>query len=111
MVPSLVKAGLPVTSVASLLAALGAGETAAITEIPGVTPSILQVAAATLHEAYAHSFKVVYFATIAFGALSLIACCFVPDIGAKMSGDIIRRLESHNDVEDLVGNMAKNDKT
>lgn len=88
---------MPLTSIEPLLLALGSGQTSGLTAIPGVTPAILQVAATTLRQSYAMSFKIVYLATIAAGGLSFITSLFIPDIDDKLTSSIVRRLDVRNE--------------
>lgn len=99
MVPALVKAGLPPASIAPLIGALAKGDTADAAKLPGVTRVILGVAATSFRAAYAESFKVVYLATIAFGALSFIASFFIPNIDDKLTDVVIRRLGTQRSPE------------
>lgn len=49
-------------------------------KIPGVTPEILQGAVMGSRWAYAGSLAYVWYASIPFGVLAILACCFLPDI-------------------------------
>ena len=92
VVPALLKAGLPASSVEGLLAALASGSTSAISAVPGVTAHILAVAGTTLKEAYSQSFKIVFLATIPFGIVALVAAFFAKDIDDRLTHDVVRRL-------------------
>lgn len=92
VVPALLKAGLPATSLKPLLTALGAGNAKAAEAVPGVTKQILGVAVTTLKAAYAEAFKVDYLVTIAFGGISSIASFFTPSLEHLYTGDVMRRL-------------------
>ncbi|KAK1044527.1 hypothetical protein LTR12_018046 [Friedmanniomyces endolithicus] len=84
-----VKAGLPLTSATQFVTLfLTAPEELASADIPGLTEAV--VAAATLGSqyAYAESLKYVWFASIAFGALSIAACLFLGDISKYMTNRI-----------------------
>lgn len=92
VVPALVEAGLPLTSVEQYLAAVQTQSVAAIERVPGIKPAIIQAGTLALTQAYAQAFKITWLATIAFGACSFIAACLSRDIDAKLSHDVIRRL-------------------
>ncbi len=94
VVPALVNAGLPPSSVEGLLAALASGSTSAIAAVPGVTKKILAVAGVTLKEAYSESFKIVFLATIPFGVVALVAAFFAKDIDSRLTHDVVRRLDA-----------------
>lgn len=74
--------------------ALAAGDKEGLLKVPGVTPSILQIAIGTFRKVYALSFKTVFLATIGFSGLSFVVSFFVPDIDDKLSRDVVRRLGS-----------------
>ncbi len=99
VVPALVKAGLPASSVEGLLTALNSGSTAAIDAVPGVTKKILAVAGVTLKEAYSESFKIVFLATIPFGVIALVAAFFAKDIDSRLTHDVVRRLDARGKQE------------
>ncbi|KAK4934506.1 hypothetical protein LTR10_024253 [Elasticomyces elasticus] len=66
VVPALVKAGLPLTSIEPLFTALSSGNSGAIAAMPGVTQSITAVAVAGIKLAYSKAFTAVYLVTLAF---------------------------------------------
>lgn len=99
VVPSIVQAGLPASSVPQFLAAFTAGQVDQLPKIPGVTPEIIGVAAATVKESYVKSFKIVYLATIAFGSLSVITAFAIPNIDNRLTNDVVRRLHANKSEE------------
>ncbi|CAK1365717.1 unnamed protein product [Cercospora beticola] len=101
VVPAVVAAGLPVTSLEAFLTALSTGNTAALQEIPGVTPAAIGAGAAALREAYAKAFKIVWLATLAFGLLAVVASFFTTNIDDRLSHDVIRRLGAKQKVADV----------
>lgn len=58
VIPSLIAAGLPLTSVNPFLAALATGNLAAVQKVPGVNASIIEVGITNLTDAYAEGFKI-----------------------------------------------------
>lgn len=74
-----VKAGLPLTFAKQfVLAALTAPNT--VGSVPGVTPAVLEAAVMAKRWAYADSLVYVWYVSICFGVLSIIACCFLGNV-------------------------------
>lgn len=92
VVPALIGANLPPSSVEPLLGALGAGDATAAAKVPGATKQILGLAVVSLQAAYSNAFTLVFLVTIAFGACSTIAAFFAPEIEKYYTGDVMRRL-------------------
>lgn len=89
VVPAVVSAGLPQSSVEALLAGLAAGN---FTGVPDITPDIITAAVAGNKEAYSQSFKIVYLTAIAFGACGIIAALNAPNSESKFTDIIPRKL-------------------
>lgn len=87
-------AGLPSTSLSTFLAALSIGDQVAIAKIPGVTDHILGIAAKAAHVAYLKAFQVVYYTSLAFGLVGLIAAlCLSPHgLDRKLTAEVSRKL-------------------
>ncbi|EXJ73007.1 uncharacterized protein A1O5_04156 [Cladophialophora psammophila CBS 110553] len=79
------KAGLPASSIPSFVEALAAGNTDALSSIPGVTPAIIAAGVAGLKQALADSIRVVYIIAAPFGAVACIACLFLGDLRKTMN--------------------------
>lgn len=92
VVPALLTAGLPATSLEDFLVDLGAGDVTAAKKLPGVTVKVLEVAAVTLRNAYQKSFETVYLVTLAFGIISCIAAFFSPSIESLYTDEVMRQL-------------------
>ena len=93
IVPALIKAGLPVTSVKQFLLALNSGVTSAIMAVPGVTEAIVGAGVKATQDAYTDAFSKVFYTSIAFGACSLIAAFLLRPISEEeLAGGIIYRL-------------------
>ena len=101
VVPALLKAGLPESSVEELLTSLASGSSSAIAAVPGVTSKIIAVAGATLKQAYFEFFKIVFLATIPFGAIALAASLFSKDIDSRLTHNVVRRLDTRGKNTDL----------
>ncbi|MCJ1372698.1 hypothetical protein MMC20_003923 [Loxospora ochrophaea] len=89
--PAALSAGLPESSLPTLLAGIGAGADLSTT-VPGATPAVLAAIAAPTKQAFQESFKVVFLATIAFSACLLAASVISPDMEKYMTGEVARRL-------------------
>lgn len=79
------KVGLPLSSVEAFVEALSAGDVAALSTVPGVTPPIIAAGAAGLKQGFADSIRVVYLIAAPFGALACIACLFIGDLRKQMN--------------------------
>lgn len=90
-----IDAGLPPESAASFLGAFTSGNATLLMAVPGVTPDIIQAAAANGPKAYFLSFQTVYYTSLAFGLLALIAAILLKadKIAEKMTKEIPRRLQ------------------
>ncbi|QDS73349.1 hypothetical protein FKW77_006804 [Venturia effusa] len=82
---AVIRAGLPLSSVAAFVNALAAKDTAALPKIPGVTPMIIQAGLGGMKQAFADSIRVVYIIAAPFGLLACIGCLFLGDLRTTMS--------------------------
>src|ERR1700753_2798234 len=73
VVPILVEGGLGPEAIKAFLTALTTGDTSALEKIPGVNTQMILAAGVAAKQAYVSTFKVIYLASIAFGACALIA--------------------------------------
>lgn len=97
LIPAAVlKAGLPQSSIPDLFKAIMAGTTKALATVPGISPSILGALGMAEQDAFAGAGKVVFLATIAFGATGVIASFFVRNIDHLLTDEIIRKLHSRD---------------
>ncbi|KIW94973.1 uncharacterized protein Z519_04953 [Cladophialophora bantiana CBS 173.52] len=80
---AVIQSGLPIASARTFAEAF-ALDPAAATEIPGVTPAVLEAAAIGARWGYAYALKFVRYTSIAFGVWATIACLFLGNIGPKM---------------------------
>ena len=83
--PAVVKLGLPATSVGDFIKALGAGETAALEKIPGVTPEIIGTGLKAFKQAYADSIRVVFIIAAPFGVAAIILTYFLGSLRETMN--------------------------
>lgn len=75
---ALVSAGLPESSIVSFIKALALGP-ASLAKVPGISPEITAAGLRAYKIANANSFRTVFFATIAFSSVALIASLFLPN--------------------------------
>ncbi|KAL5340899.1 fungal trichothecene efflux pump [Aspergillus crustosus] len=85
------QAGLPSSSLSSLLAALSAGTSTE--SIPGATGAVIDAATAAMKIAYSRSFRVVFFTTVPFSVILIASSCFVPNMGDFIHLNVARRLQ------------------
>lgn len=86
---SAVEAGLPLKSAEVFVGLfLTAPEKLATAQIPGLTPAIVQAAVLGTRWAYSESLKYVWYTSIAFGGLSIIACVFLGNTAKYMTNRI-----------------------
>ena len=95
---AVIKAGLPATSVASLLAAFSVGTPAAFAAVKGITPEIIAVASAAYKIASADAYRTVFLATIAFSGTGVILSFFAPNVDDRMTGEIAATLKGQDEL-------------
>ncbi|RVX65750.1 hypothetical protein B0A52_10385 [Exophiala mesophila] len=88
--PAVIGAGLPESSVPSLLAGIAIGN---VSSVPGVTDEIMAVATDEVRRAYVQSFKVVFLTTIPFGVLLVSFAFFVPNMEGYLGKTVARKLQ------------------
>jgi hypothetical protein len=74
VIPAAERAGLPASSIPSLLMALGGTNT---TPVPGLTPNKFVIAEQAYKVANAQAYRTVFLASFAFGGLGMVICWFV----------------------------------
>lgn len=77
VVPAAVNAGLPASSIPSLISGLGGTTVLNTTTVPGLTENIVAVASQAYRVANAEAYRTVFLASFAFGGLGMIICWFV----------------------------------
>lgn len=88
------EAGLPAADLPAFFAGLTAGN---FTDVPGATPEIIAIAGAQVTRAYFQAFHYVFYATIPFGVLLVIAAAFVPNMEKFLSNDVAKRMQNMGD--------------
>lgn len=96
VVPAAIQAGLPSPEIPALIQGLSTGNLTGITDI---TPSITAASEISYKIAYAHSFKVVYLSSIAFGICAVAAAFLVPDLEKNFTTNVARRLHDKKNGE------------
>lgn len=105
---AVLEAGLPASSLASLLSAAAIGDTEAFANIPGVNEEVLAVLGPSTKVAYADSFVYIWYCLLAFAlATMLVALLFkttVPQMTAKISSpvqeNVVSRKLHHTRLDD-----------
>lgn len=82
-----IQAGLPLESAEAFVGALLAAPDS-LTQIPGVTPAIIQAGAMGSRWAYAEALKYVWLVSITFGGCAIIACIFLGNLKPYMTNRI-----------------------
>lgn len=87
--PAAMAAGLPESSIASLLAGVAAGNFSAV---QGITPEIVAVTGDAVKHAYSLAFRTVFLCTLPFGVLLLIAAVLSPNVEEYLTDEVARKL-------------------
>lgn len=61
--------------------------------VPGITPEIQAMAASAFKEAYAFAFRRVFYASIPFGILAIVAACFITDPSKYLTNHTAVKME------------------
>ena len=94
VVPAVLKAGLPESSLAAYLTALNAGTTSALETVPGINSMIITVGRAAIKPATIEASRPVFLASIAFGIIAILLAVFVPNVEELMTKDVAVTLHS-----------------
>lgn len=76
-------AGLPISSLPELFAALPLGAEA-LAKVPGITTAIMAAAGGAVQQSYVHALRTTSLSSLAFGVLAIAACICCNDIGKKV---------------------------
>lgn len=91
-------AGLPESSVESLLAALPLGS-AALSEVQGISGEIIAVASEAWKQSYVVGLRTTCLSSLSFGVIGIIACLCCQDIEHKMNNKIEIFLENDENAD------------
>lgn len=86
-------AGLPPDSLPAFIGAISSHNTAAVSNIPGATPSIVAVGELALKRAFADSLRIVFIVAAPIGAVACIGCLFMGNLGKTMGYRVDAPLE------------------
>lgn len=95
-VPAALQAGgLPASSIAEFITALSTG--GSMDDIPGITASIIQVGTAAYKSANAGAYRMVFYTTIPFSVVGIIAACLLPNIDNLMTNEVAAAIHHKKD--------------
>jgi len=106
VVPAITNAGLPLSSVTAYFAAVAEGTAAAFSAVKGITPTIIAAGTRATRIAYVEAFKTVFLTAIAFGVISILLACCVPNVEDRMTHDVAATLHSRGNETVLAGERA-----
>ncbi len=90
--PRALDAGLPSSSLTSLMSAIALDSPAAIAAVPGMTPAIQLAVSNALSDAYAAAYAFVYYAAVAVGGAGLIAVLCMRDYDHELTSHVPRKI-------------------
>ena len=109
-----VKAGLPMKSLEPFVTAMAPYNYLALApKVPGATQKIVAAATLARQLAYAEALKYVWYTTIPFGIISIIACLFLPNIKKYMTNRVAvvstiqARRDKYRMLIDIIGHTLK----
>ena len=83
-------AGLSPKALPDVFAGLATGNFSAV---PGITPKIEAAIGGAVVESYTSGFQMVFYATIPFSVLLVVAACFVPDMEKYLHHNVAKKLQ------------------
>lgn len=87
-----IMAGLPSSSVASLLQAFQVGTPAAFEKVPGITPNVLQAASRSYQYASSDAYRTIFLVSIAFSSVGVLLAFLVPNVDDRMTAGVAATL-------------------
>ncbi|KAF4465823.1 trichothecene efflux pump [Fusarium albosuccineum] len=88
--PAATESGLPAKSLSFLFEAITAGD---LSTVPGITDRIISAVSAAVVKSYTNSLHTVFYATIPFSCIMLIAACLVPNVEKFLTRNVAKRLQ------------------
>ncbi|EGU75379.1 hypothetical protein FOXB_14140 [Fusarium oxysporum f. sp. conglutinans Fo5176] len=88
--PAATKLGLPTKSLPSLFEAINKGD---YSDVPGINKAIIESVGDALVKAYTNSLHYVFYATVPFSCIMLVAACLVPDVKKFLTYNVAKRLQ------------------
>lgn len=95
------EAGLPASSLTELYTAIT--NSADLGTVANMTSSVEVAVGSSLKVAYSQSFKIVFYCTIPFSAIYLVAAFMVPNMESFLSLDVAKKLQRKEDLEAFEG--------
>jgi len=93
VVPAVLKAGLPQTSLPALLEAFAAQSEALIAQVPGFSPAVYSALTKSAAKAYADSFRYIWYSLLAFACACTILSFFLESTSASMTHEVAAQVE------------------
>ena len=90
--PAAEAAGLSPKALTALFAAIPTGN---FTTVPGITQKIEVAVGGAIVQSYTTGFQMVFYATIPFTILLVLAACFVPDMEKYLHYNVAKKLQGH----------------
>jgi hypothetical protein len=90
VVPAATGAGLPASSLPSLFQGITLGN---FSSVPDITPQVIAATGIAVRDAYVTTFHYVFYATIPFSVLLIVACCYIPDMDKYLHNNVAKRLQ------------------
>jgi hypothetical protein len=88
-----IKAGLPATSVPLLLEGISTQNITLLGAVPGNSLAVIEAAETAVPQAYADSFRFVWYSLIPFAAVSLFLSFWISSTKAQMTGQVAAEVE------------------
>ncbi|KAF5257555.1 hypothetical protein FOXYS1_11912 [Fusarium oxysporum] len=88
--PAATKLGLPTKSLPSLFEAINKGD---YSDVPGINKAIIESVGDAVAKAYTNSLHYVFYATVPFSCIMLVAACLVPDAKKFLTYNVAKRLQ------------------
>ncbi|OCT45295.1 hypothetical protein CLCR_05641 [Cladophialophora carrionii] len=105
--PAVTTAGLPVSSVPALLAALSLGTPDAFSKVQGLTSQIQEVAINAYKEGNTSAYRTVFFASLAFTGTGILLSLFAPSVDDQMTDSVAVTLHKKKEEKDLENAVQK----
>ena len=87
--PAAEGAGLPPSSLTQLFAGIASGS---FVDVPGITPKIEAAVGGAVQHAYTHAFHYVFYCSIPFTILLVLAALFVPNMEEYLHNNVAKKL-------------------
>jgi hypothetical protein len=111
VVPAVLKAGLPQTSLQALLQAYAAQSQEMIMQVPGFTPAVNSALTDAAAKSYAASFRYIWYALLAFSAACTILSLFLKSTTAMMTHEVAAEVEHTHHHAPHLGHHGHREKT